>query len=78
MLQEQIIDLSYDIGLQMTHHTKTEFWCDVEEYPDIGKLALLELLPFGSTYLCAVTFSCFDPHQIQTLDEAVESSLSVS
>ncbi|KAJ4926504.1 hypothetical protein JOQ06_008677 [Pogonophryne albipinna] len=36
----------------------TEFWCDVEkEYPELGKHALIELLPFGSTYLCEVTFS---------------------
>ena len=54
------MDLSSDQGLKMIHTEKTltEFWCDVEqEYPVLGKHALIELLPFGSTYMCEVTFS---------------------
>uniref|UniRef100_A0A668AZH4 DUF4371 domain-containing protein n=1 Tax=Myripristis murdjan TaxID=586833 RepID=A0A668AZH4_9TELE len=36
----------------------TQFWCCVEkEYPDLAKQALYQLQPFGSTYLCEVTFS---------------------
>nr|XP_033497741.1 SCAN domain-containing protein 3-like [Epinephelus lanceolatus] len=59
-LQEHLMDLSSDQGLKMTYAEKTltEFWCDVEkEYPELGKHALIELLPFGSTYMCEVTFS---------------------
>lgn len=59
-LQENLMDLSSDRGLKMAHAEKslTEFWCDVEmEYPELGKRALHELLPFGSTYMCEVTFS---------------------
>uniref|UniRef100_A0A8C5E7Z6 Uncharacterized protein n=1 Tax=Gouania willdenowi TaxID=441366 RepID=A0A8C5E7Z6_GOUWI len=59
-LQEHLMDLSCDQGLKMTYDEKTltEFWCDVEkEYPELGKHALIELLPFGSTYMCEVTFS---------------------
>uniref|UniRef100_A0A8C1M8T8 C2H2-type domain-containing protein n=1 Tax=Cyprinus carpio TaxID=7962 RepID=A0A8C1M8T8_CYPCA len=47
-------------GLKMRYSETnlSQFWCDVEkEYPDLGKHALNELLPFGSTYLCEVTFS---------------------
>ncbi|KAE8287511.1 Zinc finger MYM-type protein 6 [Larimichthys crocea] len=59
-LQEQLLDVSSDRGLRVAHKEKTltEFWCDVEkEYPELGKHALVELLPFGSTYMCEVTFS---------------------
>jgi len=58
-LQENLLDVSSDRGLKMgyTETSLTQFWCDVEnEYPDLGKHALNELLPFGSTYLCEVTF----------------------
>ena len=54
-LQEHLIYLSSDRGLKMAYAEKTltEFWCDVEkEYPELGKHALIELLPFGSTYMC--------------------------
>ncbi|XP_053194079.1 protein FAM200A-like [Scomber japonicus] len=57
--------------------TLTEFQCDVEkEYPELGKHALIELLPFGSTYMCEVTFSALThikTKQRNRLD--VESSL---
>uniref|UniRef100_A0A668AN63 DUF4371 domain-containing protein n=1 Tax=Myripristis murdjan TaxID=586833 RepID=A0A668AN63_9TELE len=59
-LQEHLMDLSSDRGLKMAYAEKTltEFWCDVEkEYPELGKHALIELLPFGFTYMCEVTFS---------------------
>lgn len=59
-LQENLMDFSSDCGLKMAHTGKslTEFWCDVEkEYPELGKCALNKLLPFGSTYMCEVTFS---------------------
>ena len=59
-LQENLVDLSFDRGQKMAHAEKslTEFWCQVEkEYPELGKYALNELLPFGSTYMCEVTFS---------------------
>lgn len=59
-LQERLIDLSSDRGLKIifSETPLTKIWCSVEkEYPDGGKYALYELLPFGSTYLCEVTFS---------------------
>lgn len=59
-LQENLLDVSSDRGLKMRYSETnlSQFWCDVEkEYPDLGKHALNELLPFGSTYLCEVTFS---------------------
>ncbi|XP_060758376.1 zinc finger BED domain-containing protein 5-like [Neoarius graeffei] len=59
-LQEQLLDVSSDRGLKVAHREKTltEFWCNMEkEYPELGKHALIELLPFGSTYMCEVTFS---------------------
>lgn len=37
------------------------FWCDVEkEYHELWIYALFELLPFGSTYMCKVTFSALN------------------
>lgn len=59
-LQERLVDLSSDRGLKImfSETSLTQFWCNVEkEYPDVGKHALNDLLPFGSTYLCEVTFS---------------------
>ena len=57
--------------------TLAEFWCDVEkEYPEQGKHGLIELLPFGSTYMCEVTFSALThikTMQMNRLD--VENSL---
>ncbi|KAJ4933626.1 hypothetical protein JOQ06_030450 [Pogonophryne albipinna] len=58
MLQEPLLELSSDRGLKMAYAEKslTEFWCDVEkEYPELGKHALIELLPFGSIYLSVST-----------------------
>lgn len=59
-LQEYLMDVSSDSGLKMAYAEKTltEFWCEVEkEHPELGKRALIELLPFGSTYMCEATFS---------------------
>ncbi|KAJ4920278.1 hypothetical protein JOQ06_024417 [Pogonophryne albipinna] len=59
-LQEDLIDVSSDRSLKMRYSSTplTQFWCGVEkEYPELGKHALNELLPFGSTYLCEVTLS---------------------
>uniref|UniRef100_A0A8C6UXW9 Uncharacterized protein n=1 Tax=Neogobius melanostomus TaxID=47308 RepID=A0A8C6UXW9_9GOBI len=79
VLQEQLMDLFSDRGLKMGHTTKTltEFWCDVEkEYADLGKRALSELLLFGSTYLCEVTFSALTHIKTKHRNRlAVESSL---
>ena len=78
-LQENLVDLSFDRVQMMAHAEKslTEFWCEVEkEYPELGKCALNELLPFGSTYMCEVTFSA--PSHIKTKQRNrlnVESSL---
>lgn len=49
-LHESLIDLSSETSL-------TQFWCCVEEYPELAKEALYQLQPFGSTYLREVTFS---------------------
>ena len=59
-LQEHLMELSFDQGLKMAYAEKTltEFWCGVEkEYAELGKHALIELLPFGSICMCEVTFS---------------------
>jgi hypothetical protein len=34
-----------------------EFWCEVSKDPSLGRNAMTALLPFGSTYLCEITFS---------------------
>ncbi|KAJ4940691.1 hypothetical protein JOQ06_026986, partial [Pogonophryne albipinna] len=58
MLQEPLMELSSDLKMAYAEKSLTEFWCDVEkEYPELGKHALIELMPFDSTYLCEVTFS---------------------
>ncbi|XP_056147399.1 zinc finger BED domain-containing protein 5-like [Lampris incognitus] len=57
---ESLIDLSSDSGfrLKFSETSLTQFWCCVEkEYPELAKEALYQLEPFGSTYLCEVTFS---------------------
>uniref|UniRef100_A0A672LZ59 C2H2-type domain-containing protein n=1 Tax=Sinocyclocheilus grahami TaxID=75366 RepID=A0A672LZ59_SINGR len=55
-IRNPFVATSIETGFEETPLTK--FWCSVEkEYPDVGKWALYELLPFGSTYLCEVTFS---------------------
>ena len=59
-LHESLIDLSSDSGfrLKFSETSLTQFWCCVEmEYPELAKEALYQLQPFGSTYLCEVTFS---------------------
>lgn len=36
----------------------SEFWISVErEYPQLSKAAMDVLMPFGTTYLCEMTFS---------------------
>lgn len=38
--------------------TLSQFWvCVKKEHPELGKKALEQLLPFGSTYLCEASFS---------------------
>ncbi|KAF7644373.1 hypothetical protein LDENG_00223080 [Lucifuga dentata] len=59
-LQESLADVSTDEGLKVKFSatTLTQFCCDAgREYPDLAEQAIKELLPFGSTYLCEVTFS---------------------
>lgn len=66
-LQENLIDVSSDRGLQMKFEssTLTQFWvCVKKEHPELGKKALEQLLPFGSTYLCETSFSAMT--QIKT------------
>lgn len=57
--------------------TLTEFWYDVEkEYPELGKHALIELLLFGSTYMCELTFSALTHIKIKQRNRLdVENSL---
>ena len=58
--QEKLLDVSSDRGLKMTfqNSTLTQFWvCVKKEHPELGKTALEQLLPFGSTYLCEASFS---------------------
>ena len=53
--QEKLLDVSSDRGLKMKFEnpTLTQFWvCVKKAHPELGKIALEQLLPFGSTYLC--------------------------
>ena len=81
-LQENLVDLSFDRVQMMAHAEKslTEFWCEVEkEYPELGKCALNELLPFGSTYMCEVTFSALTHIKTKQRNRLnVESSLAAA
>lgn len=82
MLQEQPLDVSSNRDLKVAHREKTltQFWCNVEkEYPDLGKQALIELLPFGSTYMCEATFSALTNIKTKKRNRLdVENSLLVA
>ncbi|KAL3059177.1 hypothetical protein OYC64_011157 [Pagothenia borchgrevinki] len=59
-LIEKLLDVSSDRDLKMTfeNSTLTQFWvCVKKEHPELGKTALEQLLPFGSTHLCEASFS---------------------
>ena len=60
-LIEALGDLSSDRGLKIAFDNKrtlAEFWISVEkEYPQLSEAALIVFLPFGTTYLCEMTFS---------------------
>ena len=60
-LIEALDDLSSDRGLKIAFDNKrnlTEFWISVEkEYLQLSAAAMNILLPFGTTYLCEMTFS---------------------
>ena len=58
--QETLIEVCADRGLKLLFESSnvTHFWSSVmKEHPDLGKMALEKLLPFGSTYLCEASFS---------------------
>ena len=60
-LIEALDDLSSDRGLKIAFDNKrslAEFWISVEkEYSQLSEAAVIVLLPFGTTYLCEMTFS---------------------
>ena len=60
-LIEGLDDLASDRSLKIAFDNKrslTEFWISVEkEYPGLSEAAMIVLLPFGTTYLCEMTFS---------------------
>ena len=60
-LIEALDDLSSDRSLKIAFDNKrslTEYWISVEkEYPRLSEAAVIVLLPFGTTYLCEMTFS---------------------
>ena len=60
-LIETLDDLSSDCGLKIAFDNKRslgEFWISVEkEYSQLSVAAMNALLPFGTTYLCEMTFS---------------------
>ena len=60
-LIEALDDLASDHSLKIAFDNKrslTEFWISVEkEYPGLSEAAMIVLLPFGTTYLCEMTFS---------------------
>ena len=60
-LIETLDDLSSDRGLKIAFDNKrsfAEFWISVKkEYSQLSAAATNVLLPFGTTYLCEITFS---------------------
>ena len=60
-LIEALHDLSSDRSLKIAFDNQrslTEFWISVEkEYLQLSEAAMIVLLPFGTTYLCEMTFS---------------------
>ena len=60
-LIEALDDLSSDRGLNIAFDNErslAEFWISVEkEYSQLSAAAINALLPFGTTYLCEMTFS---------------------
>ena len=67
-LIEALDDVSSDRGLKIAFDNKrslTEFGISVEkEYSQLSAAAMNVLLPFGTTYLCEITFSAYQK-QIQ-------------
>ncbi|XP_047480177.1 SCAN domain-containing protein 3-like [Penaeus chinensis] len=80
-LQETLIEVCADRGLKLLFERSnvTRFWSSVKkEHPDLGKLALEKLLPFGSTYLSEVSFfamSVIKSKQRNKLNVNLEQSL---
>ena len=60
-LIEALDDLSSDRGLKIAFDNKrslAEFWISIEkEYSQLSAAAMNVLFPFGTTYLCKMTFS---------------------
>lgn len=58
--EDKLIELSCDSALKSVFKDSNlmSFWIKVkEEYPEISKIALKELMPFTTTYLCERSFS---------------------
>ncbi|KAK2727301.1 hypothetical protein QYM36_007962 [Artemia franciscana] len=59
-LTENLIELASDRALELKFQnvTVSQFWLEVKgEYNELSEIAMSALLPFGSTYLCEVSFS---------------------
>ena len=60
-LIEALDDLSSDCGLKIAFditRSLAKFWISVEKkYPQLSEAAMIVLLPFGTTYICEITFS---------------------
>ncbi|KAK2717379.1 hypothetical protein QYM36_006235 [Artemia franciscana] len=59
-LTENLIELASDRALELKFQnvTVSQFWLEVKgEYKELSEIAMSALLPFGSTYLCEVSFS---------------------
>ncbi|KAK2725580.1 hypothetical protein QYM36_000173 [Artemia franciscana] len=59
-LTENLIELASDRALELKFQnvTVSQFWLEVKgEYKELCEIAMSGLLPFGSTYLCEVSFS---------------------
>ncbi|KAK2717663.1 hypothetical protein QYM36_006440 [Artemia franciscana] len=59
-LTENLIELASDrtLELKFQNVTVSQFWLEVKgEYKELSEIAMSALLPFGSTYLCEVSFS---------------------
>ena len=57
---DHLIELASDRALELKFQnvTVSQFWLEVKaEYKEISEIAMPVLLPFGSTYLCELSFS---------------------
>lgn len=83
--QEELIEIRSDDSVELEFNEKslTEFWIRrQQEYPSIAKEALINLMPFATTYLCETAFSTLliikNKHRSCLSTNALEQNLRIS